>query len=114
MHSVSELYRNVQNDINNRHFHHTFISDLSSGLGGSISMVIRYPEEEEGNCYSVKYSTTDTMEHCCFSSSPAFLLPSSNTRSCSFPLTSSEVLLRSESNEDPGQAHQQRHHQVNS
>lgn len=122
IHSVSELYKNVQNDKNYRYFHHTFISDLSSGLGGSISMVIRYPEEEEGDCYSVKYSITD-MNSCscsgtllllfisCLSSA---LKPSSKIRSCSFPMTFSEVLLRSESNEDPGQAHQQRHHQVNS
>lgn len=31
----------------NKCFHQAFISDLSSGLGGSISMVIRYPKEEE-------------------------------------------------------------------
>lgn len=72
----------MQNDKNYRYFHQTFISDLSSGLGGSISMVFRYPEEEEGKCYSVIYPIRDmtaapVLEYCCFSSSPAFLLLSS-------------------------------------
>lgn len=112
-HPVSELDIHVQNDRNWRYFHHTFISDLSSGLGAWISMVIRYPEEEGGNADSGKYSLTHTTaaplhKHWRFSQASAEI------RSYSLPLTFSEVLLRSESNEDPGQAHQQRHHQVNS
>lgn len=115
-------YRNIQFHkctimCKKQYFHHTFISDLSSGLGASISIVIRYPEEEGENCYSGKYSLIDTTAApvllllfiSCLSS---VLKASAKIRSSSF--TFSKVLLRSESNEDPGQAHQERHHQVNS
>lgn len=73
----------MQND-NYRNFPQTFISDLSCGLGSSISMVIRYAEEEEGNCYSGKCFIPDTtaapVPESCFSSSPAFLQLSSPPR----------------------------------
>lgn len=48
------------------------------------------------------------------SSLSSVLKASAKIRSYCFPLTFSKVLLRFESNEDPGQAHQECHHQVNS
>lgn len=81
-------------------------------------MVIRYPKEEEEKKRHQTFHERKESKLPCWNiialTPDSILLQSPKVRTYFFPLTFSEVLLRSEADEDPGHADQQRHHQVNS